>query len=1801
VFNEDVTVDFNANVGPYTSSLGQALAMTNQFSAANDIAIAKLGNLNKISLSLIQSTAAFTGANKVAVAQAAAYEQKLSSLNATAKIAGKQFEGLGSVTMKFARQFPVGMDKAIETTKTLATSGVTTTKQIQKLGQEFIKLQAASGEWGSGMQQDMLQVTRSFGNSTNMIKGFSDSLVSVTAKYGASASSVLAFSKAIAPIASVVGISQASVFGLSTAMSRLGEDGYRSANAFNKVLLDMNRSIRTGSPEIREYAKVLNMSTDSLGNLFKSDPTEMILRFTDAINKQGSQAVTTLDNLGLDGVNTFKSLQALSKSGDLRQIVGDATSSYNNGSANAGATSALGGVNDQLSKMQETMSQTTAEAGKPFLSFLNSVLGVSNGMAEGVHGLVTALSGLGPLLPVLTSLWTILKGIAVIQLGRLGLSMFTNSNFGQQFFAGRTQAINGQAFGPNALSTAGARVGQAFGTLFGGKDPVTGARGGPIGMLKGGAQWIAQAYTNANANLYNADPSNSRMRTDAGMAASNNKFMLKNGGTIMSAEEQAIRYGRDSNNVIRPATMATMPNAIASQLAMQMGAYGSPNGEYGASQRLAVQKAMFNDMRQTSGTLGFFKDAVKYAGKNVGEFGKSMGTRVKDWVKQGAITGVSEEGTAIRGGQRFGALGGALSGMMGMLGSTIGIMAVMAAAGFVSKAIKQNNERQTGTGFSDAYSVYNDFATKAGLPTQSYTNTNAMYDPMAWASYYAKSAKSPRQATKMSTSEILNALKTDYKASYTFNTQKELLTGTGLGIQARMMAGPNASPEVISRLTQDALAGTKNATLARAAGNYATGKSTYGSSNSGLYTDAFQSAADTMTYTDAVAHRQSAYGGTMAQLIRQEATSNINNTALKFGTGTIRMATLSEAVKILRGTAGISGSKGYRDVQNMNAARIVSELLGVKYDLNSWNLLKQQRVNSAVSQSTSDTDPLSVFFANTSDKKSLPSNSFYQYYKTLIKGGGYGWETPYYVKGKRQVSPEETYAKKQNSQLGGALFAAEDFAWSKSKTVLDIYNDPTVFNGIKNKIVKLAINAFVAQNDVGSQNSFSQAISTMSLTANAENGANAVIDLLKELANPNLAATSSQAAAIMNAYSMTAASRSVQQAGQSGLANINENIKTGVKAANTVLPTGATQDEQSILNQEKSNGQQAVSQVMSFAKQIANLNHSLAESQNDMNLNITRSQAKFTLGILRGTQDFAKSYYNVYERIGGQRVASTGALVTNLKEQNTLLNRQMKNVAKLKKLGLSDDAIRTLDLMNPANAQQTDQLVNDMTRNAALVSQTNETVSKRIGLSNQHETSPFNTAYARAKEDFNLQMQYMNEDFEKAAKRAYNDLFNFGENVAIGGKGATDKLAKALSGMPDVAGKAAKAAGQAILANLKSSLGGLTGSEQFSLVNGILNAPKKAPNAVSAPNSGSSGSGYLAGGSGSTSPTGSANRNAASTIGKNTGVGTRIGGVQSQSSTPDTVWGAGVPVFGTGKNRTEVWAASNDLIHYDKHYDAASKKWVWNATDTASGKKLTTARKLEVNASSKRAQFLEAAFQQIGKPYKTGGWHYTDHDGHDFDCSGLVDYAAHAAGVKDLGYSTAQGIKNKVAKIDSKNAKAGDLVFWTKNGSNEAHHVAIFIGNGMVLDAQKSGTNVHVQGLNDFKNDGNESWGRIKGFATGGYITGPGTGTSDSIPAKLSHGEFVVKADAVNKYGIDLLHALNDQKLGSPGYVKHSDVRASRMNHYSTQTYNVSHSQYDQSTQINGPITVQSSDPAEFARKMNARQRRQRLLQPVGN
>lgn len=74
---------------------------------------------------------------------------------------------------------------------------------------------------------------------------------------------------------------------------------------------------------------------------------------------------------------------------------------------------------------------------------------------------------------------------------------------------------------------------------------------------------------------------------------------------------------------------------------------------------------------------------------------------------------------------------------------------------------------------------------------------------------------------------------------------------------------------------------------------------------------------------------------------------------------------------------------------------------------------------------------------------------------------------------------------------------------------------------------------------------------------------------------------------------------------------------------------------------------------------------------------------------------------------------------------------------------------------------------------------------------------------------------------------------------------------------------------------------------------------------------------------------------------------------------------------------------------------------------------------------------------------------------------------------------------------------------------------------------------------------GADPWGGLR-LASGGFVSGPGSGTSDSIPARLSHGEFVMNAASTRAFR-PMLEAMNSRRMATGGYVDRASPAIPRM------------------------------------------------------
>ncbi|MFB7672510.1 NlpC/P60 family protein [Kitasatospora purpeofusca] len=101
--------------------------------------------------------------------------------------------------------------------------------------------------------------------------------------------------------------------------------------------------------------------------------------------------------------------------------------------------------------------------------------------------------------------------------------------------------------------------------------------------------------------------------------------------------------------------------------------------------------------------------------------------------------------------------------------------------------------------------------------------------------------------------------------------------------------------------------------------------------------------------------------------------------------------------------------------------------------------------------------------------------------------------------------------------------------------------------------------------------------------------------------------------------------------------------------------------------------------------------------------------------------------------------------------------------------------------------------------------------------------------------------------------------------------------------------------------------------------------------------------------------------------------------------------------------------------------------------------------------SGRAAAVVQFAYSQLGKPYV---WGATGPSG--YDCSGLTGAAYRAAGVQLPRVSQAQW--NAGARIARADLQPGDLVFFY----GDLHHVGLYIGDGRMIHAPRTGKNVEV-------------------------------------------------------------------------------------------------------------------------------------------
>lgn len=114
--------------------------------------------------------------------------------------------------------------------------------------------------------------------------------------------------------------------------------------------------------------------------------------------------------------------------------------------------------------------------------------------------------------------------------------------------------------------------------------------------------------------------------------------------------------------------------------------------------------------------------------------------------------------------------------------------------------------------------------------------------------------------------------------------------------------------------------------------------------------------------------------------------------------------------------------------------------------------------------------------------------------------------------------------------------------------------------------------------------------------------------------------------------------------------------------------------------------------------------------------------------------------------------------------------------------------------------------------------------------------------------------------------------------------------------------------------------------------------------------------------------------------------------------------------------------------------------------------------------SSAGGKVVQKALSKLGVPYVWGGGGPNGPTGGGFDCSSLMQYSYEQGAGVELPRTTYEQIKLG-EQVSPSAAAPGDLVFSNFSSPGVPEHVQMSLGNGKVVEAQQTGTNIMVSNM----------------------------------------------------------------------------------------------------------------------------------------
>jgi TP901 family phage tail tape measure protein len=402
-----VRVRLEAAVAGYQAAVAQAAASTRAFGRdVSQMSAQHKREMQTVGLALTVMGAAGVAAFGASAKAAIDWESAFAGVRKTVEGTPQQLDAIGAGLRAMSKELPTSANDLAGIAAAAGQLGIETPNVLG-----FTRVIADLGETTNlAGEQGATQLAR-FANITQMSQGDFDRLgstiVALGNNFATTEAEITTLGLRLAGAGAQIGLTESEILSMAAALSSVGVEAEAGGSAFSRVMVEVQKSVLSGSEELAVFAHTAGMSAGQFAAAWREDAASALNAFIVGLGgviDSGGNADVILEELGLDGLRVADSLKRAAGAGDLfdRTLQVGNQAWVDNVALTQEAALRYETVEARLQMAKNALTDAAVAVGQDFTPAIGGAADMVAGLATGIAGLpgplrvgATVVTGLG--------------------------------------------------------------------------------------------------------------------------------------------------------------------------------------------------------------------------------------------------------------------------------------------------------------------------------------------------------------------------------------------------------------------------------------------------------------------------------------------------------------------------------------------------------------------------------------------------------------------------------------------------------------------------------------------------------------------------------------------------------------------------------------------------------------------------------------------------------------------------------------------------------------------------------------------------------------------------------------------------------------------------------------------------------------------------------------------------------------------------------------------------------------------------------------------------------------------------------------------------------------------------------------------------------------------------------------------------------------------------------------------------------------------------------------------------------------